>query len=206
MGTETQAPDNGTEKNENPSSGDTVDPRKTPAFQAVVDQLNAAKAELDQIRSKEADAAKAAEQKRLADAGRYEEAAANYQKEIDALRASQAAELRKRDLDSALISAGMTSKISRAGAASLCPADADIGQYVAGLKESDPAVFAAAQMTAPAGGPPQGVVNATPPRQQTWEEVNAKIRNPRTPKKDKDELKKIRDDMARKKAETGSLY
>lgn len=144
------------------SSGGSDDVRESPAFRGVISQLEQERAraaemqaKLDQLTSAQEQAQKEAEEKRLADEGRYKEIADKARAETEQLRAAHAAELRKRDLTTELIRAGLTNDIAIAGAIATCPGDADVSQYVAEIREKNPNLFVSGEMP-PATTPAQG--------------------------------------------------
>jgi hypothetical protein len=150
-----------TEKAETAAPAEGENPRNHPAFEAIKTQLNAEreaaaklKAELDAIRSSDAERAAEAERKKLEAAGEYEKIVATLRAEREAESAKYAAEITKRDLQFALTRAGLGNDLALAGAVASY-AGGDLAEYVEQVKEKHPELFAAPGMV-PAAHPAQG--------------------------------------------------
>ena len=166
------------EKTETAAPAEGESPRNHPAFEAIKTQLvqerEAAaklKAELDAIRSSDAERAAEAERKKLEAAGEYEKIVATLRAEREAESAKYTAEITKRDLQFALTRAGLGNDLALAGAVASY-AGGDLAEYVESVKEKHPELFVAPGMV-PAAHPAQGASARAVPARSLEERAKA---------------------------------
>jgi hypothetical protein len=106
--------------------------KNTPAYQAMAKQLAEMQAREKAREEADAKAKSEAEKKRLESEGKYQEALALREKEIEEIKARHQADILQRDLKNALLEAKATNPVFIAGAISGYK-DGDIGEYVKSL-------------------------------------------------------------------------
>lgn len=106
-----------------------------PKYKAMANQLSELQKEKEDRQSAQAQAAQEAEQKRLKDAGLFDEAAALHKKTVEDLESKHAAELQNRDITTELLKAGFSnSKFLRGSVVDYDPKnDGTIDEYVKAL-------------------------------------------------------------------------
>ena len=151
--------------------------RELPGAKALADQARKAREEAraaqEQLAALHA-AQKAAEEKaraeQLAAAGQWEQLAAEKNAEIERIKAEHSAKERSLKLEAKL--AQVSDDLARDGIIARCPADADIDEYVSGIREKRPDLFAQPGIKA-AAVPAQGGQSGG--KTKDWSTVKADI-------------------------------